>query len=92
MSSTGKYDLFVCLLVGIMLLLFVLYMRQRREKYSLGLMHADPRMIPEFPTFDHVRANTWTRYDLENDDDPYSPYLPAYKLPDSDVYNTMFFP
>lgn len=51
----------------------------RSEKYSLGVNYADPRLIPEYPTYDHLaHSNVWTRYDLESDKDIYSPYFPCW--------------
>ena len=51
----------------------------KNEKYNLGVNYADPRMIPEYPTYDNLaHSNVWTRYDLESDSDIFSPYYPCW--------------
>lgn len=83
MMGTITFPWCVLMIIILFLLIMVIFSPgkcpRKNERYSLGVSYADPRMTPEFPTYDHLtHSNIWTRYDLENDKDPYSPYLPCW--------------
>ena len=79
------YDkLIIFLLLVCVLVLFyktLTYNKKKNESYCSANMYADPRLIPEYPTYDHYRRNNWTRYDLKSDDDPFSPYFKYGPIP-----------
>jgi len=84
-------DWIILVIITISVILIALTVgKKNQEKYNIGIPYADPRMIPEFPTYDHsAHANVWTRYNLESDTDPYSPYLPCYDCGgDENYYHT----
>jgi len=67
------------LIILLIFIIFIVLCSSKNEKYSLGVNYADPRLIPEYPTYDHLaHSNIWTRYDLESDKDIYSPYIPCW--------------
>ena len=86
-----EWMIFLGFVVAFIIILIVIARTQKpnHEKYNIGMPYADPRMIPEFPTYDGLaHANVWTRYDLESDVAPYSPYLPCYDCGgDEDYYH-----
>lgn len=62
------------ILILIILILIIVCSSENKEKYCGGEQYYSD---PEFPTYDHMGANKWTRYDLKSDNFPLSPYAPT---------------
>ena len=94
----------MCCLQYIFLIIFgvaivLLFMQCPRESYWGGA-YPDPALapfIPEYPTFDHIRSNIWTRNNLDSDkdlSDPYDTYdtYDTYRTaPILPVYDQIYF-
>ena len=55
----------------------------KNENYCCGGQSVNYKMTPEFPTIDHLFSNNYTRYDLDSDFNPFSPY---YTYPGAPTY------
>ena len=80
-TSKKSYNTIFLLVVVAIIFLFIFNCRGSQEPYDPDpqITYASPGMIPEFPTADHFQRNNWTRYDMDSDNYPYSPYNnPSY--------------
>ena len=91
MSKKRSDTITYCLIIAIIVLIILIFYSKNNENYSAGITYADPRMIPEYPTMDHIKSNIWTRYDLDSDRAPYHPYFPHEGIVDASVLDSMYF-